>query len=114
MNTQPLFEVVSVSKNKTYVFADIKIKDTEIEVSDIRRDEFESWLDDSDGLSFTNENGYDIPKYTPSEYWERAKETTIHQDVYDFIMKTPAGFEKLWNAIYSSIQDICKDYSEQQ
>lgn len=120
MNTQPLFEVMGILKNRTHLEVEIQYKDGEETTVKVLRDEFEKWLDDADRLEWesntsdhTGEHVQHSGKYELWEYWECAEK--YHQsDMYDFLLSSKIGFEKLMKGVYDSIQDICKDYSEQQ
>lgn len=116
MNTQPLFEIEEVRKNPRQIIVYILHKDGEQSTVKVFRNEFEKWLEDSDRLNWENndreyrgehiQQGGKIPIWV---YWEEYQ--TYHaKDMYDFLLVSKIGFERLMKGVYDGIESICKDY----
>lgn len=108
MSTQPRFEVLRVWRTHQFVEMDVRFKNGEEDLCVFNKDEYENWLSDSDRLKFTDTDGYDLPEYTKSEYWEQAHERTINQDAYEFIvLRNP---EEIFEGVSKDLIEILDDY----
>jgi hypothetical protein len=114
--SNPLFEVMEIDKKTNFLFVGIQHKDGEETTVRVERNEFEKWLDDAGRLDWetntsdhTGEHVQESGKHEIWQYWEYAEK--YHQsDMYDFLLVSKVGFEKLMKGVYNGIESICDDY----
>lgn len=114
MNNKKRFEIDHYDRADGRIWIKLVTNNFLPEDLDITEDEFETYLDLKDKLEYPLHTFPEVyhTKITFDEYWEHIPYFDKMEDIYDYLLYSRVGMEKLFDNAFNNILNITKNLSK--